>query len=90
MAGLLAGTALFAGGVAHADDVDSYEATVRQRVDTLLTADIKQENPHLAQLPPVTNTLSSRRPGRDIPVEVDFTANEDSKTAQLDVAAGES
>ncbi|MGW6706327.1 hypothetical protein ACWGDE_15735 [Streptomyces sp. NPDC054956] len=89
MAGLLAGTALLAGGVAHADGVDAYEATVRERVGTL-TADVEQENPHLAQVPPVTKTLSAPRPGRDIPIEVDFTANEDSKTAQLDVAAGDS
>ncbi|MCM1973013.1 hypothetical protein [Streptomyces sp. G1] len=89
MAGLLAGTALLAGGVAHADDAGSREATVREHVDTL-TADIEQENPYRAQLPPVTKTLSAPRPGRDIPIEVDFTANEDSKTAQLDVAAGDS
>ncbi|MFD4925284.1 hypothetical protein ACFWNE_28770 [Streptomyces goshikiensis] len=79
------GTVLLSTGLAHADDAVG-EASIRDQVG-ILTADIEQQNPHSSRLPAVNETLGMPRPGDDVPIEVDFTANEDSKTAQLDVTA---
>ncbi|MFF4849418.1 hypothetical protein [Streptomyces sp. NPDC001194] len=77
---LVMGAVLLSGGLAHADGDAFDEAGIRERVGTL-TADIEQQNPHGGRMPAVTDTPGAPRPGHDIPVEVDFTANEDSKTA---------
>ncbi|MDA5279548.1 hypothetical protein ACWGHM_13815 [Streptomyces sp. NPDC054904] len=83
-AALVVGTVLLSAGLAHADAVD--EAALRDRVATL-TADVEQENLDSGRLSAGTGTLGVPRPGDVIPIEVDFTANEDSRTAQLDVTA---
>ncbi|MGW1641535.1 hypothetical protein [Streptomyces lavendulae] len=85
-AALVVGTVLLSAGLAHADGDTVDEAGIRDRVATL-TADIEQQNTDSGRLPAVTDTLGKPRRGDDVPIEVDFTANEDSKTAQLDVAA---
>ncbi|MFJ4478789.1 hypothetical protein [Streptomyces xanthochromogenes] len=85
-AALIVGSVLLSGGLAHADGDTFDETTMRDHV-AALTTDIEQQNPHSARLPAITDTLDAPQPGEDIPVEVDFTANEDSKTAQLDVRA---
>ncbi|MFH8398894.1 hypothetical protein ACH4E9_15840 [Streptomyces anulatus] len=86
-AALVVGTVLLSAGLAHADGDTVDEADIRDRVATL-TADIEQQSTDSGRLPAGTYTLGVPRPGDDIPIEVDFTANEDSKTAQLDVTAG--
>ncbi|MFD8292147.1 hypothetical protein ACFV2B_28535 [Streptomyces lavendulae] len=85
-AALVMGTVLLSGGLAHADGGAFDEADNRDRV-SIPTADIEQQSSHSGRMLAVTNTLAAPRPGHDIPVEVDFTANEDSKTAHLDVTA---
>ncbi|MFJ9942086.1 hypothetical protein [Streptomyces erythrochromogenes] len=85
-AALAVSAVLFSGGLAHADGDTFDETTMRDHV-AALTTDIEQQNSHSAQLPAVPAAPGVPRPGQDIPIEVDFTANEDSKTAQLDVRA---
>ncbi|MFJ3841129.1 MULTISPECIES: hypothetical protein [unclassified Streptomyces] len=86
-AALVVGTVLLSAGLAHADDAVD-EAALRDRVN-ILTANVEEQNLYSSGLPAVTDTLGMPRPGDNIPlpIEVDFTANEDSKTAQLDVTA---
>ncbi|WP_371618316.1 hypothetical protein [Streptomyces sp. NBC_00454] len=87
-AALVVGAVLLSTGLAHADVDTVDESTIRDRTGTL-TADFEQQNPHGGRLSAGTDTLGMPRPGHDIPVKVDFTANEDSKTAMLDVTASE-
>lgn len=83
---LVVGTVLLSAGLAHADDAVD-EAGIRDRVASL-TANVEEQNLDSSRLP-ATETLGMPRPGNDVPlpIEVDFTANEDSKTAQLDMTA---
>ncbi|WP_189827965.1 hypothetical protein [Streptomyces finlayi] len=85
-AGLATGALLLTGGVAQADEDDPVRAEQARQHTAAAGQNLMREHADTAQRPgeaPVL--LAPRRPGREVPIEVDFTANEDSKTAMLDV-----